>query len=66
MQKIEFCMKRVVFSIARNESLAQAARLFAEKRIGLLPVVDEHNRLVGIASRVDLGVTVDWRWISQA
>ncbi len=42
------CMKRTVYSISSNETVRQAAELFVERRIGLLPVVDDQGRPQGI------------------
>lgn len=54
MVKISECMKTNVFSIVHTASLAEAARIFATRRIGLLPVVDEAQRLLGVFGLRDL------------
>jgi CBS-domain-containing membrane protein len=46
--KIRDCMKRDVVSISVSASIGQAAALFAAQHIGMLPVVDETGRLVGV------------------
>lgn len=40
-----------------NDTLRQLARLFALNEISGCPVVDEHNRVVGVVSKTDL---LDW------
>ena len=47
-------MKHKVFSIKTNATLREAASLIVEHHIGVLPVVDEKDRLVGIISIRDL------------
>ncbi|MDO9087460.1 MAG: CBS domain-containing protein [Anaerolineaceae bacterium] len=42
------CMKKQVFSIFSDETIAVAARLMQKHHIGTLPVVDHNNRLIGI------------------
>lgn len=41
-------MKREVVSIRADQTLEEAIRLLVDKRVGMLPVVDEQARLVGI------------------
>lgn len=41
-------MKREVVSIRADQSLDDAIRLLVDRRVGMLPVVDEQDRLVGI------------------
>lgn len=43
-----------VVTIAPDEEIAVAARIFSEQRINPLPVVDKKNKLVGIVSRADI------------
>jgi CBS domain-containing protein len=47
-------MKHKVFSIINSATIREAASLLVEKHIGVLPVVDEQGRLVGITSIRDL------------
>lgn len=47
-------MKRNVVSIAVSANIGAAAALFAEKHVGLLPVLDENRRLVGVLHLRDL------------
>ena len=42
------CMKKQVFSICSDETIAVAARLMQKHHIGTLPVVDHNKRLIGI------------------
>ena len=44
------CMKKRVFSIHVDETIAGAAKLMQEYHIGTLPVVDDNNKLIGILS----------------
>lgn len=46
--QIRECMKRNVISIPATATIRQAASLFSEKHIGLLPVVDGQGRPVGV------------------
>ncbi len=47
-------MKRNVVSIPITESVREAAVVFVKKHIGLLPVVDKNNKLVGVVGLSDL------------
>lgn len=47
-------MTAPAITVARNASLADTFRLFAQHGINHLPVVDEERRLVGIVTRLDL------------
>jgi len=47
-------MKRNVVSIPVTHTVREAAAVIVNKHIGLLPVVDRDNRLVGIVSLRDL------------
>ena len=40
--------------VTPDETLSEAARLLGGKKLGCLPVVDEHNRAVGLLSVVDM------------
>jgi CBS domain-containing protein len=51
---IKDCMKRNVFSIPSTATIRQAAALIVERRIGLLPVVNEQVKPVGIVGLGDL------------
>jgi len=48
------CMKRNVISIQPTTSIREAAALIVKKHIGLLPVVDEDNKPVGVIGMRDL------------
>jgi CBS domain-containing protein len=56
--QVKDCMKRNVFFITPNTTIAEAARLLAEKHIGSLPVVDENGKLVGVLPLRSLLLTV--------
>ncbi|WP_433190136.1 CBS domain-containing protein [Actinoallomurus sp. CA-150999] len=47
-------MTTPAITISPDASIVQAARLLEQHRIKRLPVVDDHNRLLGIVSRRDL------------
>lgn len=47
-------MKRNVVSIHETETIREAAAIFVRKHIGLLPVVDDDNKPIGIVSLRDL------------
>lgn len=48
------CMKRNVFSISETATIREAASIIVKKHIGLLPIVDRDNRLVGVVGLRDL------------
>ena len=45
---IRDCMKRDVVSILSTATIREAARVVVERHIGLLPVVDDQGRLIGV------------------
>lgn len=47
-------MTRNVVSVASYESIVKAMQKFTESGVGRLPVVDEHNQLVGIITKGDI------------
>jgi CBS domain-containing protein len=47
-------MKRNVVSITETASVREAAAIFVKKHIGLLPVVDQNNKLFGVVGLRDL------------
>lgn len=51
---IRDCMKRNVFSINQTTSVADATKVFIDKHIGTLPVVDDEMKLIGILQLRDL------------
>jgi CBS domain-containing protein len=51
---ISECMKRNVVSIPETSTIREAASVFVKNHIGLLPVVDPNNTLVGVAGLRDL------------
>ena len=52
--KISSYMKRNVVSIPLTATILDAAKIIVEKHIGLLPVIDEDNRPVGVVGLRDL------------
>lgn len=52
--KISSCMKRNVVSIHADASISEAAAIFVKKHIGLLPVVDDDEKLVGVIGMRDM------------
>jgi CBS-domain-containing membrane protein len=52
--KIETCMKRNVVFIPLDTTIGDAAQLMVKKHIGILPVVDENEKPVGVVSMSDL------------
>jgi CBS domain-containing protein len=52
--KISECMKRDVISIPETATVREAASVFAREHVGLLPIVDEKNKLVGVIGLRDL------------
>jgi CBS domain-containing protein/GNAT superfamily N-acetyltransferase len=54
--KIDPIVNPEVVSIREDASCAAAAKLFLDKRVASLPVVDRDNKLVGIISEMDLMV----------
>ncbi len=47
-------MKRHVVSIPENSTIREAASLFVKHHIGLLPVVDENKKLIGVVGLRDM------------
>lgn len=52
--EISHCMKRDVFSISSTATIREAAAVFVERHIGLLPIVDERGKLIGMVGLRDL------------
>jgi CBS domain-containing protein len=48
------CMKRNVVSIPETSTIREAAAVFVKEHIGLLPIVDQNNKLVGVIGLRDL------------
>ena len=46
--KIKDCMKRNVYTVTPTTSIAEAAKIFSEKHVGSLPVVNSQGKLVGM------------------
>ena len=51
---ISQCMKRNVVSILETSTVREAAAIFVKEHVGLLPVVDQNNKLVGVTGLRDL------------
>jgi CBS domain-containing protein len=52
--KISQCMKRNVISVRETATIREAAAVFAKEHVGLLPIVDRQNKLVGVIGLRDL------------
>jgi CBS domain-containing protein len=52
--KINQCMKRNVISIRETATVREAAAIFAKKHVGLLPIVDQNSKPVGVIGLSDL------------
>jgi CBS domain-containing protein len=48
--KVSDCMKREVVSLHGSATIGEAAARFVEQHIGMLPIVDDEGRLVGLLS----------------
>jgi CBS-domain-containing membrane protein len=55
-------LMRPPISVPAESGLLRAISIFQKYQLQDLPVVDEHNVLVGIASRVDLGTAFVANW----
>ena len=47
-------MKRNVVSIPETSTIREAAAVFVKEHVGLLPIVDQNNKLVGVVGLRDL------------
>lgn len=52
--KIRDCMKRNVISISETSTIREAAAVLVKAHVGLLPIVDQNNKLVGVVALRDL------------
>ena len=52
--KISQCMKRNVVSIPDTSTVREAAAVFVKEHVGLLPIVDQNNKLIGVVGLRDL------------
>jgi CBS domain-containing protein/anti-sigma regulatory factor (Ser/Thr protein kinase) len=65
-------MTRQVVSVRADETVVKAVNIFAQSRLGRLPVVDDHDRLVGIITRGDIvrgllkAIDLDYRQVETA
>lgn len=53
-EEVEATMSRAPVTVGPDTPLREVIALFADERIGALPVVDEEERLLGIISYLDL------------
>jgi CBS domain-containing protein len=51
---ISQCMKRNVISIPEQYTIREAAAVFVKEHVGLLPIVDQNNKPVGVVGLRDL------------
>jgi len=51
---ISDCMKRNVVSIPETASIREAAAIIVKKHIGLLPIVDGNDKIIGVVGLRDL------------
>ena len=51
---VSTCMKRHVISVHATTTIREAATIFVKKHIGLLPVVDDDEKLVGVIGLRDM------------
>ncbi|MDQ3005268.1 MAG: CBS domain-containing protein [Chloroflexota bacterium] len=52
--KIRDCMKRNVISIPDTSTVREVAAVFVKEQVGILPIVNPNNKLVGVAGLRDL------------
>ena len=52
--QINQCMKRNVISIRETATVREAAAVFTKEHVGLLPIVDQQNKLIGVIGLRDL------------
>lgn len=52
--KIKECMKRNVISIQESTTISEAAAVIVENRVGILPVLEEQGKPVGVVRLSDL------------
>lgn len=52
--KIDSCMKRNVVFISSNTKIGEAAVMMVRKHVGILPVVDENAKPIGVVHLSDL------------
>jgi DHA2 family lincomycin resistance protein-like MFS transporter len=54
MLRVRDCMKQNVFSVPSTASISEAAKVFVKHHVGVLPVVDERGKPIGILRLRDL------------
>ena len=55
------CMTERVFACYANEPVAECMRQMARHRVRRMPIVDDHQRLVGIVAQADLARYAGYR-----
>lgn len=53
MLKVRDLMSRTVIEVSANQTMAEAARAFAQSDVSSAPVIDDHGRCVGMLSAGD-------------
>lgn len=53
-RKVTEYMTHNVITIREHDQVVEALKLFAKTKVGRLPVVDEHNNLIGILTKGDI------------
>lgn len=52
--KVSSCMKRNVISVHATTTIREAATILVKKHIGLLPIVDDDNKPIGVVGMRDM------------
>lgn len=52
--QVRECMKRKVISISADATIAEAAALYVKSHVGLLPILDDSGRPIGMIQLSDL------------
>lgn len=61
--RVDSVMTTDPVTVGDQASLQEVAQLFVDERVGAIPVIDAHHRVVGIVSYVDVirGLLASWR-----
>jgi CBS-domain-containing membrane protein len=51
---VTICMKRNVVSVREKTTIREVTNIFVKKHIGLLPVVDEDDKIIGVIGMRDM------------
>jgi CBS domain-containing protein len=57
-KQLSFTMKKNVLTLDRESTLTEAYHLMRDQQVSRLPIIDEHNHLVGMLTRFDLRALV--------